>query len=334
MRKIGRLLPGLLVIVFMSGCATTVSQQMQKETVIQTTQVPVYTGPKKRIAVMDFEDKVPRTQERIGLLQILFGTGRGEEGNIGTGMSEMLTTALVQTGRFIVVERQNLQDVLKEQQMGASGLIREQTAAKIGELIGAQVLIRGAVTEFQERTGGGMGGFDVGPFAMGVKTSFARVAIDIKLVDATTGIVIDAKNIDREITESGLALAANVRGIKFGGGGFQKTPIGKAVRECIQEAVNYIVSRTEKIPWQARIALVKEGKIYINVGAGSGINAGDELVVYRPGEEIIDPETGLSLGAEETKIGIIKIEEVREKLSIATAVQGSGFNARDIVRMK
>ena len=314
------------------GCATTGQQARKEES--EAAKAPVLTGPKKRIAVLDFEDKVPRTQERAGLLETLFGGQREEQANIGTGMSDMLTTALFKSGKFIVVERQSLQDVMQEQQLGASGMVADQTSTKIGELVGAQVLIKGAVTEFQEKTGGGMGGFDMGPFAMGVQSSFAKVAIDIKLIEATTGVVIEAMNFEKEVTESGLAMAARLRGIKFGAGGFQKTPIGKAVRECIQEAVDYIIERSVNMPWQARIALIKEGKIYLNVGLSSGINVGDEFTVYRPGEEIIDPETGMSLGAEENRIGILRIEEVREKLSIASAVQGSDYSVRDIVRIK
>ncbi|PJA48160.1 MAG: hypothetical protein CO171_07995, partial [Syntrophobacterales bacterium CG_4_9_14_3_um_filter_49_8] len=86
---------------------------------------------------------------------------------------------------------------------------------------------------------------------------------------------------------SGLALAARVKGISFGGGGFQKTPIGKAVRECIQEAVNYIVVKMETMPWQGRIVTVKEGSVYINAGEETNIKIGDILTVYRAGEELI-----------------------------------------------
>lgn len=320
------------MLVSLSGCVTISAQ----ETVNPATQEVVkFTGPKKRIAVMGFDDKVPKTPERISLLKLLFGgPGVAEGTTVGTGMSDMLTTAIVESKRFIVVERQNLEDVLKEQQLGASGMVRDTTATKIGELLGAQILIRGAVTEFQESTGGGGGGFGFGGFGIGIKTTEAHVAIDLKMYDATTGVVLEAKNIEKKISESGLVLAAHIRGITFGGGGFQKTPIGKAVRECIQEAVNYIVARMETVPWQGRVVTVKEDKIYINAGTNTNINVGDVFTVYRPGEELIDPETGLSLGSEETKIGTIKVEKVEEKFSIATAVNGSGFKAKDFVRSK
>ncbi len=317
----------------LSGCVTTNAQV--KTGTADTVVKPKFTGPKKRIAVLGFEDKVPRTPERVSLLRLLFGgAGITEGATVGTGMSDMLTTALVESGRFIVVERENFDDILKEQKLGASGMVKDVTATKIGDLVGAQVLIRGAVTEFQESTGGGAGGIGFGGFGIGIKTAEAHVAIDLKMFDAATGVILEAKSIEKKIEESGLALAAHVKGISFGGGGFQKTPIGKAVRECIREAVNYIVARMETMPWQGRIVKLSEDKIYINAGEETNMKVGDVLVVYKLGEELIDPETGLSLGSEETKIGTIKIERVEKKFSVATAVEGSGFTAKNTVKFK
>lgn len=59
----------------------------------------------------------------------------------GDGMAEMLANALFATNRFIVLERQSLDDVLREQDLGASGRVRKETAARIGEIEGADLLI-------------------------------------------------------------------------------------------------------------------------------------------------------------------------------------------------
>ena len=65
-----------------------------------------YKGPKKRIAVIDFEDKS----------QYQHGGWR----DVGGGMTEMLITALVKTKRFIVVEREQIHMVMTEQASGTS----------------------------------------------------------------------------------------------------------------------------------------------------------------------------------------------------------------------
>jgi len=85
---------------------------------------------KTRLAVIDFEQKAP--QEFQGK-------------QIGEIVAEWLITSLVNTGRFEVVERAQLQKILKEQQLGMTGMINQDTAAKVGELLGVKVIITGSV---------------------------------------------------------------------------------------------------------------------------------------------------------------------------------------------
>ncbi|MBM4331839.1 MAG: hypothetical protein FJ117_11560 [Deltaproteobacteria bacterium] len=85
---------------------------------------------KTRMAVIDFEQK--GEQEF-----------RGKQ--VGEIVAEWLITSLVKTGRFDVVERSQLQKILKEQQLGLTGMISQETAAKVGELLGVKVIITGSV---------------------------------------------------------------------------------------------------------------------------------------------------------------------------------------------
>src|SRR5574341_307017 len=113
---------------------------------IEEAQREAYDGPKARIAVSRFTDK----------------TGKGWwTGAIGDGMADMMATALFHTNRYIVLERQQLGDVLKEQDLATGGRIKKGTEAPTGEIEGAELLITGAVTEFegaQSGVGGGIGG--------------------------------------------------------------------------------------------------------------------------------------------------------------------------------
>ena len=87
-------------------------------------------GKKTRLAVIDFEQK--GEQEF-----------RGRQ--VGEIVAEWMITSLVRTGRFDVVERAQLQKILKEQQLGMTGMINQETAAKVGELLGVKVIITGSV---------------------------------------------------------------------------------------------------------------------------------------------------------------------------------------------
>jgi TolB-like protein len=87
---------------------------------------------KTRVAVIDFEQKA-------------FQEFQGKQ--IGEIVAEWLITSLANTGRFEVVERAQLQKVLKEQQLGISGVINQETAAKMGELLGVKVIVSGSVIQ-------------------------------------------------------------------------------------------------------------------------------------------------------------------------------------------
>ncbi|MBK6304463.1 MAG: hypothetical protein IPF47_01605 [Gemmatimonadetes bacterium] len=64
------------------------------------------------------------------------------------GLTEMLTSILVKTGRFVVLERAAMQQIDQEQAIGAAGKTTRESAAKSGGLLGAQALVTGDITGF------------------------------------------------------------------------------------------------------------------------------------------------------------------------------------------
>jgi len=223
----------LTVIVW--GCQTTPTAKVTSGggPSIAQAQQEAYNGPKARIAVAQFKDK----------------TGKGWwTGQLGDGMADMLATSLFNTNRYIVLERHILGDVLAEQDLGASGRVKKQTAAPIGQIEGAELLITGAVTEFEPGTsgvGGDLGG-TVGKVFGGVLGGIrkAHIAIDVRVVDTRTSRLVAATSVEGEATNynlGGLAVGSDVGGSL---GGYSKTPMEKAVRVALGEAVNFIVSQT------------------------------------------------------------------------------------------
>lgn len=201
-----------------------------------------YDGPKARIAVARFEDKTG-------------ASSRWWNPQLGDGMADQLTTALFQTNRFIVLERGGgLDDVLSEQDFGASGRVRGDTAAAIGEIEGAELLVVAAVTELSGNTGGTRGSVRTGNRALdfagglmgGRQTS--HMAIDLRIVDATTSRVIAATSVEGTATDWDMAGNAMRYGanVDLGGAlsGWKNTPLEKALRAVINEAVDYVVTQT------------------------------------------------------------------------------------------
>jgi curli biogenesis system outer membrane secretion channel CsgG len=226
----------MALVLILWGCQTpqpTAKVTSGGSQTIAEAQAESYNGPKARVAVAQFKDK----------------TGKGWwTGEIGDGMCDMLATALFNTNRYIVLERQILGDVMTEQDLGASGRVRQDTAAPIGQMEGAELLITGAVTEFEPGASGGGGG--IGGWGGGVAGGIlgginkAHLAIDMRVVDTRTSRVVAATSVEGEATDfnlGGVLVGSHVGG---GLGGYSKTPMEKAVRVALGEAVNFIVSKT------------------------------------------------------------------------------------------
>ena len=69
---------------------------------------------------------------------------------LGKVAAQWLTTAFVNQGRFDVIERQALQKVIEEQQLGVAGVIDVNTAAQLGRVLGATYMVTGAVTSHRQ----------------------------------------------------------------------------------------------------------------------------------------------------------------------------------------
>ncbi|MEO6665520.1 MAG: CsgG/HfaB family protein [Nitrospiria bacterium] len=233
MNRINLMLVGVAVVGLTACASAKVTSSGGQD--MASAQLAAYNGPKARIAVADFEDKMSSS-----------GHYRGE---YGRGMSDMLTNALFQSNRYIVLERDKLDAVLAEQNLGASGRVKKQTAAAIGEIEGAELMVTAAITGFDPGASGGGGGLAGIPGAnlLGAVTgSFkkAHVAMDLRVIDTRTARVLAATSVDGTATAFGGG-AFGLGGAMSGGlGGFSKTPMETAIRKMITEAVNFIVTQT------------------------------------------------------------------------------------------
>ena len=261
---------------------------------------------KKTIAVSEFENK----------------TNAAGAWQIGTGMADMLTDSLIQSGQFIVLERQALNAVIAEQNLGASvRASKAGTGAQTGNIKKAQILIQGAVTEFEENASSGGQGFSLYGVSLKNNSASAHVAIIIRLVDSTTTQVLASQRVEGEATEGGVAFSASAGVVDFGQSAFKKTPLGKATQMAIDRAVQFIATQMAAAPWKGKVIKVDANNmVLVNAGAQSGMTKGQVLRLSRPGESLIDPDTGVELGQEAKVLGTVSVDEVLEKYSKAKAV--------------
>jgi curli biogenesis system outer membrane secretion channel CsgG len=161
-------------------------------------------------------------------------------GGVGWELSGMLSNELSSSGLFKIVERAKLESVLEEQNLAASGRVAKGTGAKIGKLTGAQYLVTGTVTAYEEGTSSTGGGIAFKGIALGGKSSKAYLAIDLRVIDTTTGEIAFSRTVEGTAKSSGVAVGVYRGG--FGGSlaKEENTPAGKAIRGALVEAAEYL----------------------------------------------------------------------------------------------
>ena len=184
---------------------------------------------------------------RIGVLRFTNQTHAGWwRGNMGYDLQDMLVNELASTKAFQVLERKEINAVIGEQDLGASGRIDPRTRAKIGKIKGAKYLVAGTVSAFEENTSGTGGGIGIMGFHIGGSKGKAYMAVDLKVIDTETGEIVDNRTVEATSEKTGLTLGGGMAGIYGSLGKYEKTPIGKAIRACIIEISEYLVCSLTK----------------------------------------------------------------------------------------
>jgi curli biogenesis system outer membrane secretion channel CsgG len=178
---------------------------------------------------------------RLGVLRFTNDTSAGWwNAQVARDLQDMLVSELASSKSFQVLERKELDAVLGEQELGASGRVDKRTKAKMGKIKGAKYLVAGTISAYEENTSGTGGGIGIGAFSIGGKKEKAYIAVDLKVIDTTTGEIADSRTVEASSSSGGLSLAGGV-GIFSGSlSKYEKTPTGKAIRACIIEITEYL----------------------------------------------------------------------------------------------
>lgn len=245
----------LPVVFSLSGCLDSlVKPEASVDTGLET-QLPAYTGPRAKVAVTNFEWKVGGRKTTVGIGGTDISFSQNEYEGISSGLKDMLTTALVQSKRYRVLERQNIDSIKSEIGLQEDGFT-DATGVERGAVKGADIAVIAAVTGFDPGTSGAKGkvggllGGTAGALLGAVSGGYnkATMAMDIRIVDLATTEVLAATRVEgiAKDVNVGAALGALTGAGSLGGslGGYAKTPMEKAIRTTIYEATKYIVENT------------------------------------------------------------------------------------------
>jgi curli biogenesis system outer membrane secretion channel CsgG len=208
-----------LLILLLTGCATESYRALTPETV--PSSKTVYQGVKHVLVVGKF-------QNRSAYMRGIFSDGFDQ---LGSQAKTILKTHLQQSGRFDVVDRENMDEIALEAKLRGA----QQ------QLQGAQIVLTGDVTEFGRRTTGDSQLFGILGYG---KKQVAYTKVALNLVDVKTSRIIYS------VQGAGEYELSNREIIGFGStAGYDATLNGKVLNLAIMEAVNNLVNGLERGEW-------------------------------------------------------------------------------------
>ncbi len=184
---------------------------------------------------------------------------------VAGGVRDMLINALVNSGKFIVLERQELNKINWEQEFSQSGHVGEETKIPLGEIEGAELIVIGSLNTLDtKQSGGNIGGLissiasatsytnePIIEEATGANITWekALVGMDIRLVDTRTSRIVAATAVEGKATSVGFDAAKtkysyNAGDLPLGFSVYKNTPVEDAFRKAVDAAVDFILKQT------------------------------------------------------------------------------------------
>lgn len=228
-------------------------------------------------------------------------------------LESALTTILVQSGNYNVVERGQLDHVLRELNLHSTGLISGDTAIQLGNMLGAEYTIVGNVNFADyERFNNYL-----------YKGYKAKVKFNFKFIDNKTGMIAISEIVEGSDTVSEFENKSPDKGIMLSNAA---SDAAKKVKELIDK----------HNPITGLIVSVADEKAYIDIGTNSGIHKGDNLRVYKEGKVIRHPVTGKIITVEKNILGMLKVEEAEADYAVGklSKVKGNIAEGCHVERVK
>jgi curli biogenesis system outer membrane secretion channel CsgG len=225
---------------------------------------------------------------------------------LGKQAMDIFSSKLTATNKFILLERNDL-----------AYLNQEKEIAKISDAnIPADYLILGSVNEFGRKTTS-----DVGLFSRTKKqTAYAKVSV--RLVDVRTSQVLYSEEGEGEsYSEAGTVLGVGNTA------DYDATLNDKVISAAISKLVSNISEKLLNKPWRSYILSYAEGNYIISGGELQGLKGGDSFTVFKRGQKVDNPQTGIPVELPGKAVAELKVTslipgEVTTELSVCSKISG------------
>ncbi len=272
---------------------------------------------------------------------------------VGNGLTDLFITELQKTGKYRIIERAAVKELMDEVDFGKSGYVEQSSAVKKGHIKGVEYYFFAKVTNFGAKKkkigGGGWGGRIFG--GLGYKKKEAYVRIDFRIVDATSGETVYADYGEGKCSRKGLSFG----GGRWGSGGgaldvssdeFLSSMVGRATMEAIHDIINKMdhsflarhksrakelkeeeerarkeaLEKLRHVPGKV-LAVSGDSLIVVSLGSNNGIRVGDRLQILK--ENVIKDSKGNVVYSEDVPIGVLVVYKVQPDRSLARKESGN-----------
>lgn len=215
-----------------------------------------------------------------------------------------ITTILVKSGSYNVVERAQLSHVIRELGLQSTGMIAGNTAIQFGQMVGADYTVVGNIVAA-----------DVDSFNNYLyKGTKAKIKFNFKFIDNKTGLIKIAEILEGSDTVSEFENKSPDRDMLISG----------AANDVAQK----IVAKIDEInPLSGLVVSASENQIYIDLGSDNGVKMGDNFIIYKEGNIIKHPVTGQIIAVKEIVIGSMKVVEVHPNYALCELKKSKGHVA-------
>ena len=246
----------------------------------------------------------------------------------------MLISQLSRSNRFILIERSKIAKILEEQALGQSGAISEESAARVGQLLGAESIITGSILRAGQESGAHDFNNKKNDWKLALKATVGFISVSYRLISTETGEILASNEISkREIKP---AFGLKTKDWDFSNlYDFDQTVVGIATRKAVNEIAIDIVEKTKEFSWVGKIIQVASDSIvYFKPGIEAGIQIGQAFDIYQDYNAAIEnnslPDSGDFFDRPKAKIEVTGF--IGDQVSRARVIMGQGINRGDLVK--
>lgn len=278
-----RMVSALALALAFGGCATA-------------SQAPERIAPVALAASASALPAAPTLKRKIAVARFTNSTRYGksllsdnEADPLADQAADMLVARLIESGRFLVFERDNLDAIAMENQL--------LNAGSALNLTGVDALVIGSVTEFGRATDGQSG------FLSSTKRQSATATVEARLVDPRSGLAI--------FSASGKGQASVESGEVAGFGsqaGYDAKINDAAIAAAVSDLVSELIGKLAARRWSTDVLRLDGNRIFISGGARQGLKVGDRFAIETRGEVVKSGQSGLPITLPGERVAEVQIE--------------------------